>query len=428
VSAGTTTITSATASFTAAIVGNIIYLAGGSGSLAAGWYQVTSYTNATTIVVDRTVATGTGITMNIGGAFASIAAANSVAVSGNKIFVKAVGTYTQSGTTGPGAAGGTTPTAPRCILQGYGTTRGDSGRPVINAGSSSSNLIYFSQSDWDVINFILDGNGYSSCTGINLNASGCRAYNCLVRNMGAANGGIEIQNSFCVVQDCEVTGLTSATVGGAITNTGVSTGLLYNNYIHDNTCTGVNISGPPTTVIGNIIVNNTGSTSDGIYSSSAITYYQDVIYRNTIYGNGRHGINYNTTNYSSRLILGNILANNGGYGLVMASAAGLRAYPDFDGNCYYNNTSGTRLDCDDGTATTVNPQNAVAPYVNVFDITTTSTPFVAPTAADWRLNQTATGGGLVRGYGVPQTFPGLAGNRSFIDMGAIQHQDPGFSY
>src|ERR1041385_4429179 len=59
---GTTTITSATASFTSAIVGNIIYLQGGSGSLTAGWYQVTTFTNSTTIVVDRTVASGTGIT------------------------------------------------------------------------------------------------------------------------------------------------------------------------------------------------------------------------------------------------------------------------------------------------------------------------------------------------------------------------------
>jgi hypothetical protein len=67
VAAGTTTITSATAAFTSAITGNIIYLQGGSGSLTAGWYQAT-YVSATSITVDRSVASGTGITLNIGGA------------------------------------------------------------------------------------------------------------------------------------------------------------------------------------------------------------------------------------------------------------------------------------------------------------------------------------------------------------------------
>src|SRR5689334_4033214 len=50
---GTTTLTSATANFTTEIVGNIICLSGGSGSLTKGWYQVASRTNATTIVLDR---------------------------------------------------------------------------------------------------------------------------------------------------------------------------------------------------------------------------------------------------------------------------------------------------------------------------------------------------------------------------------------
>ena len=40
VSDGTTTITSATAAFTSAIVGNFIYLTGGTGSIAAQWREV----------------------------------------------------------------------------------------------------------------------------------------------------------------------------------------------------------------------------------------------------------------------------------------------------------------------------------------------------------------------------------------------------
>jgi hypothetical protein len=60
VASGSTTITSATASFTSAIVGTAIELAG-------AWYYVVSFTNATTITVDRIVAAGTAIAMTVGG-------------------------------------------------------------------------------------------------------------------------------------------------------------------------------------------------------------------------------------------------------------------------------------------------------------------------------------------------------------------------
>ena len=63
---GTTTLTSATANFGTTIVGNIIFLSGSGAT--TGWYQVVSRTNSTTVVLDRSPGTGTGWTMNIGGA------------------------------------------------------------------------------------------------------------------------------------------------------------------------------------------------------------------------------------------------------------------------------------------------------------------------------------------------------------------------
>jgi hypothetical protein len=63
---GTSTVTSATASFTSAIAGSLIQLSGGSGSLTAAWYYITGFTNSTTITVSGTVAAGTGITMTVG--------------------------------------------------------------------------------------------------------------------------------------------------------------------------------------------------------------------------------------------------------------------------------------------------------------------------------------------------------------------------
>src|SRR5881396_3989765 len=99
VSNGTTTITSATASFTTGAVGNAIYLQGGTGSIAAQWREVTTFTNSTGVVVDATVAASTGMTMNIGGALASPGQAGGVGLTnGNIIWIKS-GTYTISNTT-----------------------------------------------------------------------------------------------------------------------------------------------------------------------------------------------------------------------------------------------------------------------------------------------------------------------------------------
>src|ERR1700693_2557717 len=68
VGAGSTTITSALAAFTSAIVGNIIYFDG-------AWYEVVTFSNSTTIIVDRNTTSGSGKTLNIGGALATISQA-----------------------------------------------------------------------------------------------------------------------------------------------------------------------------------------------------------------------------------------------------------------------------------------------------------------------------------------------------------------
>ncbi len=66
---GSADITSAAgAVFPADCSGNYVYLSGGTGSLAADWYFITG-ANTTTLQLNRVVASGTGITCNLGGAF-----------------------------------------------------------------------------------------------------------------------------------------------------------------------------------------------------------------------------------------------------------------------------------------------------------------------------------------------------------------------
>ena len=89
---GTTTI--ATISAAAVMIGNIAYVQGGTGSVVAGWYQITGASAGVSITVDRStgLSAGTGVTINIGGALASPGQSGALLVAGNLIWVKS-GTY-----------------------------------------------------------------------------------------------------------------------------------------------------------------------------------------------------------------------------------------------------------------------------------------------------------------------------------------------
>jgi len=87
---GTTTFTSATANFDTTIVGNIIYLQGGTGAIAATRRQVTARASTTSITLDASVAASTGMTLNIGGALLSPGIASLFAtILGMYVYIKA---------------------------------------------------------------------------------------------------------------------------------------------------------------------------------------------------------------------------------------------------------------------------------------------------------------------------------------------------
>ena len=137
IAAGTTTITSITAAFTSAITGNIINLSGGTGSLTSGWYRA-AFVSSTSITVDRAVAIGTGITMNIGGAFSTLGQMNGIAVQSNITWVKASGTISiTSGIPINYSSNGSANASTQ--ISGYTSTRGDGGVVTIQQTSGTSN-------------------------------------------------------------------------------------------------------------------------------------------------------------------------------------------------------------------------------------------------------------------------------------------------
>jgi len=144
--AASTTVVSASAAFTPVMVGNYMHPTAltGTGALV-GWYEIVSYTNATTLVLDRTPTNGvnniTAGTYYVGGAGRWNGLEDALWESlpaGAKVWTK-VGTYNLSAAISLTAAGGTA--ANPIMWMAYTTIPGDfvigSTRPVINFGAAA---------------------------------------------------------------------------------------------------------------------------------------------------------------------------------------------------------------------------------------------------------------------------------------------------
>jgi hypothetical protein len=417
VTAGTTTITSGTANFGTDVVGNIMYVTGGTGNVVAAWYQITVRNSATSITVDRStgLTTGTGVTLRIGGALRTITQAATNYVASNKIFVKAEGAITT--TASFTFATSTTPTnaAPAAKVIGYTSARNDKGivSIVLSTSSGLTGLNATGTGVW-FDNFNVNCSSLATSVGITLNAY-CRARNCKVSNF--INTGINMTSSDASCSDCEVTGGTSG--GGRAILLGGTANTCMNCYVHDNVCAGIRVASARGRVIGNLVTNNTGSPTDGIQIADTDN---TLIIGNTVYGSGQDGINYGSTDTGiGTIIKNNILANNGRYGLNFSIGAGTSADRGWDGNAYYSNTTANRNNVDD---TTTNTINGVSPYTNTLDIVITAgTPFTSASTGDFTLNNIVNQGTAIRGHGIPGSMPGLT-QTGFPDMGVFQHSNP----
>jgi len=398
VTAGTTTITSATANFGTDVVGNIMYVAGGTGSVVAGWYQIISRSNAATIVVDRStgLTAGTGVTLNIGGALKSPGMAGAIAtVAGMRTFIKynASPYVATSASTNiaEGCVSGTSNTA----YCGYDSTRSlynsDANRPTFqtNTGVSTARLMAGTNNAYSVQNMILDCNGQTA--GICGFQSG--EWFC-VKAMGGLSGGLH-QNSATAGRTilCEITtcgaipvGVTSNWFSVAHNNTGINAN-----------CGAFNlINGSAGFCYGCVAYGNDRS---GFSTGSG--YVNCVAYDNTEYGFTTH---------------------NNGMGLMMNCIA--------EGNTlagYRINTgSQTLYNCADYNNSTRHTITGGTVFGDVNPITLTGSPFTNAATGDFTINNTAGAGADCRAVGFPAAFPPpISGTTNFRDIGAAQHQDGG---
>ncbi len=408
VTAGTTTITSATASFGTDVVGNIMYVQGGTGSVTAGWYQIVTRTNATTIVVDRStgLTAGTGVTLHIGGSLLTIAQAISSTnvVGGNKIYVKS-GTYTitttltpsTNGNQGVGGFG-------YCLLEGYGSTHGDLGtKPLITTATNSVSILTVSAtqgSAWVYRNLSMSSTAGTKGDGIISNGSVPQQIvfdRCLFDGF---RRGVNFDHS--PVWRCTGLSFYNTEIKNCQNGVVVSAGyFMFGCYIHGNSTFGCGV----------------GATSDGL---TAFTHIDTVFYSN---GNGFDATTLNvvqgTTIYS---FIGCCFTDNTNGLSLGASTSSPANIPLF--NCAFYNNSGKDITWNDSSDTFVGTIMSASNAANgsntnwpAASITLTGDPFVARTAANYATNNTAGAGAALRAAG----FPGVSlVGTGYVDVGTLQ--------
>ena len=411
VAIGTTTLTSATAGFTSAMVGNIIYLQGGTGSLAATRRQITAFTNASTITVSDAVAAGTGITGNVGGALLQFANASLSMVAGNVVYVKA-GTYNITAATSM-LTNTSSGTFTQSTFVGYNTNRNlwnlDT-KPLLTTatnsvplltGNNSLNVVFrnisFSSTAGTKTTMLTSATGGSSAFFYECRFEGFQAVTPTSTSAANQYGGYFVR--------CEFYNMTVAGIQRGNSSNLDAYYCYFDNCVagmkHDSTA-GI------LTAIGCVFDSNTTA---GIDVARTTTSQAQVNIKDcTFYGNGE-GIyfrgNLNITPQSIELDNNVFYGNTRGIRVLNAITVNNAKFLTYRTNAFGNNASGNHTNFPTG----------------YDEITLTADPFTNAAGGDFTYNNTAGGGALLRGTGSTGYTYGNTTNHK--DVGAVQHLDSG---
>lgn len=277
-----TNLTSAGAGFTPVMVGNVVHITttGTGAHCTIGWYAITSYTNTSTVVTDRTTNDGTACaagTAKVGGAISLGSSTTSMTDSqflaaltaGNSFYISA-GSYTIGGTVAAGTAGGTQ--SPTSVI-GYSTVRGDAptgaSRPTISTSTFTVSLA----AQWDVYNTIWTepANGAGNMLGLN---TGAKIFNSKLVNLSGTAGkaALNLTGNFSLVMNCEIVSLR-----GPAINT-VTTTYIEGSYIHGSD-TGITQTTAALTVVNSILEDHaTAAININGANASAPIFINDTFY------------------------------------------------------------------------------------------------------------------------------------------------------
>jgi len=342
-----TTLTSATGGFRRSHIGNFFHqTTTGTGAFGVvGWYEIVSYTNATTVVLDRTPNSGTANVACTGFVGGALDMAGSLGDSfleqiqgGNTVWYKS-GSFTVGVAVAVASANSTSQTI--SYLRGFTSLRGDTctgtNRPTLAMGSNSFTVGTYVQTS----NISFTGTAATLVT----SAIGAVFRNCKFQNTSTTTSRIACTISTdALAVDCEVisqngTGISTSAANVRVigcyvhdsTNGLVSTGtgrqLILSTIISENVTTAINnsLTNASLSAIGCTFYGSEAKIGTALSAISAVILCQ--FFDNIIYGFAT-GISQATTQYKS---------NFGMY------------------NNFYNNTTDVSLYTKDVTDTAVNP-------------------------------------------------------------------------
>lgn len=415
--AGTTTFTDATATFTAAMIGNGLWIASGAG-FTAGLYFVITRTSNTQITLDRSPGTGSAAVWKLGGAWADpwtrLTSAGAL-VPGNTVYVR--------------GSGGNYPTSDDYATTGVttlmqGTTAGliriigENGRPRIASNGGLYTAVQFTYFE----SLYISTNGTSG-GGVGIiempDSGGCQfSYNCTFDKNGydiPAIQGRGMSLAQCEVVDTHAARGTSAQPAINMLHFG---GLVYASNIHN--CIGPGISTEAylglfilNSVIakngaGGVVCTNDSNTGEG--NGSAIV-------GNTFDANAGSAITYTVAGQLiENLTFNNLITNhvtastyglNANFGTVAANDR-LKAWVNY--NFFYGNTT-------DVIGLTLNSGTMLG------NVTGTNPGYAAQSTEGYAI------GTALRSAAYPQAvFPnataGQTATRSYVSPGAVQRITP----
>lgn len=365
---GTCTVASTTwvdagATFTAAMIGNVIRISAvtGGSAIALDYFVVTGFTNATTITLDRTpcaVANITAATYRLGGAHASLVNYASTGtglatpvlatplIPGNRIYIRGAGTLDPAVADYDHSAGTWTfPNGNRTAVGGGPITLiGYNGRPridhcgtLITADWDTKHISFFRKLGTNLVP-VVSQSGFGVITA---------AQDCIFDQNGFDATEWYGQYSGFMFNEVRNTG------GGAVGSAQVvasqhPSNPIMGNYIHGVRGPAVSIQYAGqinTTAVSccyNTIVNNL---SDGIQLAPMATAYYFAVFNNTIDGNGGHGITLGAGAIAYSSIFNNIISNHTGVGkrglnFTDSLITNRRLQRNvFDAQCFFGNTT-----------------------------------------------------------------------------------------
>jgi hypothetical protein len=324
---------SATHNFTKNEVGNVLFITSGT-NFTSNFASpiVSTATNQATLETQAcggSASAGSAGTWRLGGARPLDTVVGTLAVAGNRMFVK--GSHAAPSGNPTSTAGST---ANPIIWEGYQTLRGDS--PVASGATENRPTINL---------------GIRSFTPGNAN----QFYNLYVTNTSAASGTLFTMGQNSVLQNfkCVNTSTTAAlncisgNISATITNfeavsyrgsalaVGNNAAIVRNGYVHSSsTCISIGTTGFSTTV-QNVI-------SEGCYTNGATVGANTILMHLqglTIYGLGSIGTGVNVTAGATSARLTNSIITGFATGVSHGTAGQITSYDDY--NDYFNNTADT---------------------------------------------------------------------------------------